>query len=363
MLNYLKLNPEAFGIDISDHSLKIAKLKKLKKGAELVSYISTKIDPGIIEGGEVKDEETLGGIIKDSLANIQGDRIKTKYVVASLPEEKSFLDIIRLPLMEEKEVRTAIQYELENHIPLPADEVYFDSKIINKGQKGSKTMEVLVVASIRSVVDSYIHSLKIAGLKPKILELECLATARALISREEKSKAPILIIDFGETRSSFIIFSNGSLRFTSTIPVSSQVLTDQIAKTLKISNQEAEKRKKEQGMTGDKDILSAIMPPLTDLVEQIKTHMNYYYSYEEKNKVKTKKAISKIILCGGGANLKGLVNYLISQLKLEVELGNPWVNILEQPMNDVPRLSLSDSLSYSTALGLALRGIEDENHI
>jgi Tfp pilus assembly PilM family ATPase len=65
----------------------------------------------------------------------------------------------------------------------------------------------------------------------------------------------------------------------------------------------------------------------------------------------------RIILSGGGANLKGLDQFLSKELNLPVVLGNPWVNILADPNTRVPEGYLRRSLSYATVLGLALRGV------
>ena len=108
-----------------------------------------------------------------------------------------------------------------------------------------------------------------------------------------------------------------------------------------------------------KQVLEALIPSITDLVEQIKRYIDYYQSHTKENNLRRdKKEVSKIFLCGGGARLLGLPEFLSSQLKIPVELGNPWVNILPAPLKEIPSLSLKESLAYTTALGLALRGLE-----
>ena len=72
------------------------------------------------------------------------------------------------------------------------------------------------------------------------------------------------------------------------------------------------------------------------------------------------KEVEKILLCGGGANLKGLANFLALELKSPVELGNPWINILPEPLKEIPELPYEKSLSYTSTLGLALRGIKEK---
>lgn len=353
-----KLESQSFGLDISDLSLKIIKLEKTGEGLRLSSFGETRIPPGIIEGGEVKKAENLAEIIKKSLKEVKGKKIKTKYVISSLPEEKSFLDILQIPIMKEEEIENAVRFEAENHIPLKLDDVYFDFEKIQPISKQKRYQEILIAATPRDIVDPYFKALEQAGLRPLALEIESLAIVRALIKKDALT-GPLLIIDFGETRTSFIIFSGKSLRFTSTIPISSQALTESISKSLKVSAKKAEKLKREEGLEGEKEIFEAIIPALTDLAEQIKIYLKYYRSHAPKNQILTNgKKLERILLCGGGANLKGLIGFLSSTLKVRVELGNPWANILKETVKEVPELSFEKSLAYTSALGLALRNYD-----
>jgi len=353
-----KLESQSFGLDISDLSLKIIKLEKSGEGLRLSSFRETRIPSGIIKGGEIKDIENLAKIIKKGLKQVKGKRIRTKYVVSSLPEEKSFLDILQIPVMNEEEIENAVKFEAENYIPLKLDDVYFDFEKIQPISKQKKYQEILIAATPKHIVDSYFKALEQAGLIPIALEIESLAIVRSLIKKNTLT-GPLLIIDFGETRTSFIIFSGKSLRFTSTIPISSQILTENISKNLKISREKAEKLKKKEGLEGKKEIFEVIIPPLTDLAEQIKTCLKYYRSHASKDQISIdEKKLERILLCGGGANLKGLVGFLSSTLKIKVELSNPWINILKETVKEVPELSFEKSLAYTSALGLALRNYD-----
>ena len=353
------LKTEAFGLDISDFSLKIAKLKKRKKRINLVSFGEEKIPTGIIEQGEVKNEKALAEIIKQALKKVKGEKLKTNYCISSLPEEKSFLDLFQIPLMSEEEIKEAVRFEIENHIPLSLDEVYFDFEKVQPVFDKIKYQEVLIAVVPKKIVESYTQALKRAGLQPRALEIECLAIVRALI-KKGKVTGPLLIIDFGESRTTFSIYSGKSLRFTSTTLFSSQKLTEFLSKKLALSQKEAEELKKREGLIGEKRISQVLIDNLNKLVQDIKNYLQYYRSHESKDQIlHNGKQLEKIILCGGGANLKGLVNFLHSRLKIEVELGNPWVNILQEPLKEVPNLPFEKSLGYTTALGLALRGIQE----
>jgi type IV pilus assembly protein PilM len=358
MPDFLTLKPEAFGLDISDLSLKIIRLKKKGNFFDLASFGEQEVTPGIVKEGEIKKEEDLVNIIKNALSKVEGEPIRTNYVISSLPEEKAFLQVIRMPRMSEEDLKSAVIYEAENYIPLPIEDVYLDFQIVTPVDH-LKELEVLIAALPKKIVDPYISCLKKAGLVPLSLEIESLAIARALI-KDEVTTSPVLLIDLGATRTSFVVFSGRSVRFTSSIPVSGQIFTKVISKALSINLAKAEKLKIEQGLEKKEEkIFEVLIPPLTDLVQQIKRCISYYQTHASIEHLPTKrKGITKVLLCGGGANLKGLCKFLFKKLKMPVEIGNPWVNILPESKKEKPELPLEKALGYTTSLGLALRGIK-----
>lgn len=365
MLKLLTLEPESFGLDFSDLSLKIIKLKKKGKFLSLASWGEVKIKPGIIEEGEIKNETALVEIIKEGLNKIEGEKLKIRNVVVSLPEKKAFLQVIQMPKMKEEELKTAVLFEAENYIPLPVEKVYLDFQLVPPVHDHLDHLDILIAALPKKTVDPYLSCLKKVGLLPQVLEVESQSISRALI-KNGVSPFPLFIIDFGKSRTSFIIFSGYSLRFTSSIPISSQKLTETISRTLGVSLAGAEKLKLKYGLQPPKEtiknkkISEAMTPILTDLVKQIKKYINYYHTHSSHEHLSSDgEGIKKILLCGRGANLKGLTDFISSELEIPVELGNPWINILPEPLKEVPELPFKESLGYTSALGLALRGVHD----
>jgi len=378
MLEFLTLKQEAFGLDFSDLSLKIAKLKKRGKFFSLASWLEVKLKPGIIEEGEIKNESVLIDAIKTGLNNVKGEKLKTKNVIASLPEKKAFLQVIRMPKMEEGELKTAVPFEAENYIPFPIEEVYLDFQIVRPIYGHSDYFEILIVALPKKTIDPYVSCLKKAGLVPRAFEVESQSISRALI-KNGTSPFPVLMVDFGRSGTSFIIFLGSSPRFTSSSPISSHKLTEAISQNLNIDLIEGEKLKLKYNLQTskktikDKKVFEAIKPTLNNLVEQIKKYLYYYQTHSASERFgfdmsdgtpgprrKLLEKIDKILLCGRGANLKGLPDFLSFELKARVELGNPWINILPELLKEIPELSFEESLGYTTALGLALRGIKRE---
>ena len=362
MLEFLSLKEEAFGLDISDSSLKIAKLKGKEKPFDLVSFGEAEIGPGIIKDGEVQKENDLTKIIKEALSKTKEGKLKTKCVIASLPEEKAFLEVIQMPKLKPEELKDAVLLGAENYIPLPPEDVYLDFQIVEPLLDHLDHTDVLIAALPRKIVDPYVESIKKAGLQLRALEIESLSIARALV-KNETSSSPILIVDFGANKTSFVIFSGHSVRFTSSVPISSQAITNDIAKELNLPSKEAEVLKIKIGL--EKEIspgktLKAISSVLDSLVTEIEKCLGYYQGHIFHEHLPAgSKGINKILLSGGGVNLKGLPEFLTMATRLPVETGSPWINILEAPIKKIPPLPYEKSLAFTTALGLALRGLRE----
>ena len=115
MLKFLNLQPEIFGMDVNDLSLRIAKLEKRGKGLVLSSFNEVQIPSGIVTEGVIRNGDALANIIKSAVHTVKGNKLETKYVIASLPEEKSFFQVIKMPKMTESELQSAVLFEAESY--------------------------------------------------------------------------------------------------------------------------------------------------------------------------------------------------------------------------------------------------------
>lgn len=343
----LSLKEKYFGVDLSDLSIKILELEKDGTEDCIRSYFSVDIPEGLIEDGNINNKQKVAEEIRAAVKKAGPKKISTSNVVCSLPESKVFLRKISTPRMNEEEITEAIKWEIEASIPLSVDQVYYDWQLIDE-EKGKDN--ILTVAVSREIVDDTIEVLEAAGLNVLGLEVESIATARSLISRDAKKEDVSIIVDFGAKKTSFIIVEGCVPYFTSSIPFSSEGITDVISKTLGISLEDAEKQKISSGIGYSQEnfpILEAIRPYLENLSVEIDRSIDFY-----QNMDKEMPKVTKVILCGGGSNLKGLPAYLVKRLRQEVFLGDPWINL--DFGNNLPIISKEISSQFSTAVGLAM---------
>ncbi|MFZ2299949.1 MAG: type IV pilus assembly protein PilM [Candidatus Moraniibacteriota bacterium] len=349
------LFPSSFGLDLSDLSMKAVWLDRVGRRDAIMSFGSVPLPVGSVIDGEIMNPEAVEDATRKLLGISGPKRLKTHRVICSLPETKAFLRIISLPVMEEDEVREAIKWEIEANIPLTLDQVYYDWQILdlNLTQEQGK-MSVLVVAVARSVVDQFQTVLASAGLEVVGLETESIAQARSLLA-EKNEKRTTLIVDIGDRRTSFLIAIGSTPCFTSSVPLSSQMITDAISKSLGLSFEAAEEMKIRQGLGSlalQSPVLKAALPVLENIAVEIEKSIDFYL-----NNLRYSATIDAIVLCGGGSNMQGLLPYMSRRLGRPIEFGNPWVNVALG--KQLPIIDRNHSVQYSTAIGLALRGLDE----
>lgn len=349
-----KIIPEPFALDLSDRSIKVVKLARKRGELFLENFGEFNVEPGLMEDGAILEEGKLASTIQRAMNSLKKGPLHTLYAACSLPEQKTYLRVIQLPTMNEKEVANAVQWEVEANVPAPLNELYFDWQVIKPLANHTDHFDILISAAPRNLVDSYTQLLNKAGLTPFSFEPESIALARSLI-KEGVAKRPILIMDLGRTRTSFLVYAGRGLRLSSSVKLSGAVITESIVKALKVSEEEAVRLKEEVGINPkeNESVYEAIIPALTDFKEQIQKYIEFYY--KSSGHVHGSAAqIGKVLLVGGGARIMGFDKYLAVSLGIPVELANPWVNILNPPLQETPELPFRESIRYSTALGLAL---------
>src|SRR3989344_4546380 len=336
------------GIDLGSSSLKLVQLRKEKERAILETYgeISTAHYGGVEMGQSARlvDQkvlEMLEDLIKEA-------NITAKQAVVSLPLRVSFVSLLTLPIMNEKDLAEAVHYEARRYIPVPINEVILDWWSLPQGissdaereeglVKEKKFIEVLLVAVHQQVLEKYRSIFKEAGIEIVSFEIEIFSQVRSAIAREV---APILLIDYDIVR-----MSHNADR-------GSQDLTLALSRSLGIDFERAEKLKRDTGLSlrPEHQEIKNVIEPLLDhnFSEGIRVMTEY--------KRRTNHSIKRIVFTGGGSLLKGLIDFSINKFGVEARLSNPFQKVEYPPFLEPALRDLSPI--FSTALGLALREMQ-----
>lgn len=340
-----------FGLDISDASIKFVKLNSDRHGIKIVQYGEKKIPLGIIESGKIKDSKKLEEILI-RLRKEEG----VKSVRLSLPEEQIYLFRMKLAKEGLRNIQEGIELSLEEHVPILAQDAVFDYEIIKEKKEN---IEIQVAVIPRGVIQSYLSVFENSKITVASCELEAQAIARAVIKRGGQDT--YMLVDFGEKRTGISIISEGEVVFSSTLDFGGEMLTNMIKKSFKVDFEEAEKIKLKYGLqrnVGNKETFAVLLNGVSILRDEIAKHFLYWQSHRDADG-ENNPLIKKIILCGGNSSMIGLSDYFSVSMKNPVEIGNVWVNMINLE-GKIPEINFNKSLSFATAIGLALANFFDD---
>ncbi len=351
MLSFLKPNKNIFGLDISQGSLKIVELQKFGKSVGLKSFARAEFPKGLVINDVVTDNKVFAHILSQTMQKPQYGKLDTNRAVVGIPESKSFVRVIQIPLLTDKEIENAVLFEAENFIPMPIDQVYMDWQKL--GESSGK-LNILIIATPKDFVDKLLSVLDECGIVVQALEADSQSVRRSVLSRENKET--LLIVDIESGSSNLVMVEDGHLQFTSSVPIAGNNFTDSIAKSLGVSFAKAEEIKQKVGIANTADypnIQIALLPTLGSLTEEIKGILKFHREHYSQ------KPVSRLVLCGGGARLKNLPQYFSEQFSqtenIRVELGNPWINFPE--IKNIP-LDNTEVLDFTGAIGMAMRNFK-----
>ena len=351
------------GIDIGSSAIKVVEIKMKGGKAMLETYGSIALGPyADTDSGSVTNLSVEKNILALQEVFKQSDVISTS-VAISIPVQSSLIFAIELPAkIGEKEIAEIVPIEARKYIPVPITEVSIDYFIIPKKEssfeemnavdvpkKEEEKMNILVVTTQNDAVAKYRSIVSGCKFKASFFEIEIFSSIRANFEHE---LSPVLLIDFGASRTKLSIVEFGMVTSYHTIERGGADISNSISKSLSISFSEAEKMKKEFGLFGN--------PAEKSLADIIKVHIDYIFSetnnvllgYERKNN----RTISKVIFTGGGALTKGLSEVAANNFRAEIEIGHPFSKVNTPAF--LEKVLLNMGPEFAVAIGLALRKLK-----
>lgn len=355
----------AVGVDIGSSAIKVVEIKRKGGKAVLETYGAIALGPyAELDAGRVvnlpveKLAVALSEVIKQSGASVSS-------AAFSIPVQSSLIFTIELPsTVSPSEIGAIIPTEARKYIPVPITEVSIDYFILPKkeesfeemntgnGEASAKSEEkinVLVVATQNDAVSRYRSIVSQCRMMASFFEIEIFSSIR---SNFEHELSPVLLMDFGASRTKLSIVEFGMVKAYHTVDRGGADISDSISKSLSITFSEAEKMKKDFGLFGN--------PAEKSVADIIKLHIDYIFS--ETNNVllgyekKYGRTISKVIFTGGGSLLKGLNEMAANNFRAEIEVGHPFSKVGAPEF--LGKVLETMGPEFAVSLGLALRKLQ-----
>ncbi|MDP3996824.1 MAG: pilus assembly protein PilM [bacterium] len=361
------------GIDVGSSAIKIVQLKKKGGRAILETYGELALGP--YAGHEVGRAASLPDVrLSEALIDVlRESHVTTKKCGIAIPLRSSLLSIMPMPDLPEDKLASMIPIEARKYIPVPISEVMLDWSVIPENSAGNspppgsfqgqsdtsvkpaggtpfKTVEILIAAIHNDAMNKYQYISKNAGLEVSFYEIEIWSTLRSSLDNE---KEPVLIFDMGAAATKLYIIEQGIVRNSHTVNRGSQEITMAISRSLNISAKEAEVLKREKGLGSIQDSRAAA-GLIAGTVQYIFAEANRVISNYER---KYNKAVGKVVLSGGGVNLKNFEKLAAEKTKLPVLRADPFSKV-EAPAFFEDMLKGAGP-EFAVSLGVALRKLQE----
>jgi type IV pilus assembly protein PilM len=361
-----RFSAPAVGLDIDRGAIKAVQIGE-SGGSYMLQHVGyRKLQAGAIVDGEVADHDLLTYELKEFWAS---HSFKGKTMYLGVANQKVVVRLLEFPRMSPEDLKGAINFEAQDHIPMPIDEATLDYVVLGPQGEGSDLDRILIVAAQKEMISRYSAAIQAAGLRLEGVDVKALSLVRSTLpSSLFNDEGAILLLDIGTEITNLVLTQGGSPTLTRFIPGGSGFLAQAVAEAADLPEEEAERQlmnprlkigpESEEEPEGSEDddfdpaLIYDVRRGLEDathtLAEDVQRSIEYHYSQPGSREV------AQVFISGEGALVGGLEGFLGDLLGVETRRGTPLQKLAGNKSN-VPdeQLRVMEPV-LAVALGLAL---------
>ncbi len=341
-------------LDIGSSRVVLAEFLTAKAGGapQLVNYgrVPLGLDP--------ESDADPSAYIVTAMRDIMRERgIKPAPLLLSLSGNAVFPRFAKLPPAAGEKLRQMVQYEAEQNVPFPIEDLLWDYQLVGTTDDGE--LNIMLVAAKNEHVVRLTDCVQAVGLEPDIVDVGPMAIYNAVRYNYPDLEGCTLVLDIGARSSNMIFFEAGRI-FCRSIPVAGNAITQEIMKDFEVSFAEAEQLKCEHAFVAFGGVYAGADNETADRVSKITRNVvtrlhaevnrsiNFYRSQQGGS------APAMLLLAGGSAVIPHMDTFFREKLKVAVEFLNPFVNVPVGPSVSSAAVE-TDIPVLGEVVGLALR--------
>jgi len=348
------------GIDISSTSVKVVELSQTDSGYRIESLAVEPLPANAVTEKNIQDVEAVG---ESLIRALKKSGTKCKLTALAVPGSSVITKVITMPAsLSDSEMELQIELEADQYIPYPLEEINLDFQVLGETNGNPETVDVLLAASRSENVEMRTAVVEIAGLTPKLVDVEAYTIEKAtrLFAPQTRTQEPddeekpkpfvIAVLDVGATMTSLNVIENNELIYTREQAFGGKQLTEEIMRRYGLAYEEAGRLKKVGGLP-DNYIPEVLEPFKENMAQQVSRFLQFFYTAGQHE------SVDMIALAGGCASIPGIDELISSQLDIETIIANPFTDM--DLSNKVNAQALSnDAPALMIACGLAMRSFD-----
>ncbi|MBL4937197.1 type IV pilus assembly protein PilM [Clostridium sp. YIM B02515] len=339
------INSETIAIYIGNNYIKILIGNKKK----ISQFHNIKVPENSVLDDKIINLDAVYEVLDNFLME---RKIKTKNVSFAIHGQDIVVRHIDVPIMDEKNIKDAIEWEVNQYLPDEGKNHYIDFEVLGKIIDEDKKMyKVLTAAVPKEKVDIHLELCERLNLNLKSIDISANCAARVFknISTADKSIDSIGIIDIGNKNSSIIILDKGKLFMEREVPFGIDNVLREVTKRIDLDNNEAFdfilNDFSFSNINEDNEIENRIKTLFDNVLSSFSKIIQFYTTG------KVTKKLDKIYITDLGPKFKGLDKYIEEYFQTNVEIPDS-----PQKINLKVKLPSDCELtSYINTCGLLLR--------
>lgn len=333
------------GLDIGSYSIKAVVGKQHRSDFEVLDAVEVANPLGAL----LPDTPQKRDAFVQALKNLfEENKLPRQNIRVSLSESLVSTKIVQMPLLSDAELASAIQWQVEQHIPIPLDQMQYEYTVLRRSEpkESEPTMDVLMIGLKKQIVEALADIFLDAELGVESMETETLALLR-LVETVFPQPENVAILHIGATSSLMAFVSKGQFQFVHVMPIAGSLFTKAIERGLGLDATRAEEYKRTYGLLPDQlegKVKSALAPMLDTLTLELQKTLRFYATQYANA------PLQRVFLSGGSLYLPNLLPALAPTLNIELvplDLSSFQSIRFATPVPQTSRLSV--------AIGLALK--------
>jgi type IV pilus assembly protein PilM len=339
-------------VDFGAGSLKLAEFEVNEAGGLRLKQYGIR-SLGAEGAQESTREETILKALQELIAE-KGVRARDVNVCA--PGFHVFSKFVKLPPVDAGKVTQIIQYEAQQNVPFPLQEVVWDYQIM--GSTAGGELEVLLVAIKADIVEGLFRVTDAAKLRLNLADVSPAALCNAFRYNYGDLEDCTMLLDIGAKTSNLLFFEKGKV-YSRSINLGANSITQDFANEAKLRFEAAEKTKIAEGFVSlggayeepenpHQAAISKIARQfMTRLHIQVNQTMQFYRGQQGGS------VPQRLFLSGGASVMPYTAQFFAEKLNVPVEYFNPFRNVQIDPSVNLEELArVAHSLGEVVGLGL-----------
>jgi len=343
---FIKGVGDFFALDIGTNAVRVLQLSSTGPDSWSLDHFGyAPIDEKTAASDSPESLRKLGEIIMTAVGQ---SGIKSKNVVVGLPSSKTFTTVIELPVMPEAELKSTLKYQVDQYIPMAANEAKVDWALLGTSLHDPKQQEVLLASTSNAYAEERLEFIEGLGLDVIGSEPDPLAMVRSLLPAGVPDAR--LIIDVGESSTDLALTYGDSPRLVRTIPMGIRSLVKAAVQNLNVQEDQARQFILKFGLAPDRlegQVYRAVEGTLENFATELTKSVKFFQTRYPSTPV------GGILLSGYAAIVPLFGDYVTAKTGVPSSVANPWQKVRVSQADQQQLMNVASE--FATVIGLAQR--------